>query len=127
MHTPQWASSVWVFTQVPPQFRRPLAQQIPPELADPIGQQMPPELYDPVGQHRPVEQTCVAAHALPHAPQLRTSASTFEHPRSQQVWPIPHTTPHIRQFDGSSSGTHAPRPIGPQHCASAAQGSQPPQ
>jgi hypothetical protein len=66
---PQFWLSVWILTQVPPQFVSPAWQLSP---------------------HVPPEQTLPAGHTFPQAPQFALSVSIFAQVPPQFVWPAPH-------------------------------------
>ncbi len=86
---PQWAGSVDVATQLPPQLVRP----VPHDAA-----------------HMPVEQTCPAAHALPHIPQLPTSLCRSRHSPVQTVCDIGHETVQSPERHTLPLGHAAPQP-----------------
>jgi len=75
-----------------------------------------------VAEQIPVEQTCPAAHVLPHAPQFFGStlvsahvpdghavkSSRHWHLPARQCWPSPHWMPQAPQFSESKAGSEQP-------------------
>ncbi len=130
-HIPQWLLSVIGLTHVPPQSVVPVLQTHAPAVHVLLAlqtlsqrpqcsrvlcvstQSAPHIVCAHVFMHAPIEQNCVPAHAVPHAPQLARSDRGSTHAPPHRVMgaaqiarqmpsahscPAAHTVPHAPQW-----------------------------